>query len=267
MNLLNIRNYMMQHKLSSAIIAVSLCLSCSYLYAFIFHDPLNYMQNLISAKNSVESLTRQATSIRNQLQNLKLAAQNLKNLKDFQWRNAQQLFNKLDDIMQRGNSISYRVRNIDSEFKRKFIDYGNNIENYTQTYDNWQSTVLNTLRNSLASMQVIAQQDENSHVLLQKLQHQGENAHGRMQALQVGNEIAAEHVNQLQELKMIISSQAASQNTYLAYKTSAAAGQKAAFQQLMTNSARSALDLERQAKSHGKQYDVAHLIGQWRAPQ
>lgn len=92
--------------------------------------------------------------------------------------------------------------------------------NYQSAYQNWNATTLDTLRQSLRAVGVNAHDMQNEQQTMQQLKRHGQTARGRMQVMQASTEIAAENVNQLQELKRITMAQANSQSAYMAYQVS-----------------------------------------------
>lgn len=191
-------------------------------FAMIVFDPSNYAKNLITAENSARAIENQITQIHNQLEFLNYEAKNSNGLSSYQWQNITQLMQKLDQTTQQEQALSYSMADLDSQFKTRYPNYtksyGNN--DYSNAYHQWNATTLDTLRQSLNSIGMSANDFQNEQALLQQLKTQGQTATGRMQALQVSTEIAAENVNQVQELKRIMMSQANAQDAYMAYEVS-----------------------------------------------
>ena len=187
--------------------------------AYALVDPysyLNYFENTLTAIHS-------ATQIKNQLSQLRNQTQNTQNISDYQWNNEQQLIQRLDNNMQQGQGMSYSMSNVNQRFQQRYPNYTRSPmgqTNYNQAYQNWNSTTLDTLRNTLSTAGMSANNFSNEHQLLQNLVQQGQGAQGRMQVLQVSTEIAAENVNQMEELRRLETSQVDSQNTYMAYQVS-----------------------------------------------
>lgn len=209
-------------------------------YAFGFFDPfsyLNYIQNLKTACNSVTSLYNEAKQIQNQVQQIKYEAKNAGKLSDFQYNKLGNLMQQMDQVTQQGRSISYSASNIDQQFKQTFPDYANQqgIQNYQQTYKNWNETTLDSIRNTMQAGHMSAAHFQDESQLINQLRNQGKSATGRMQALQVSTEIASENVNQLQELKRITLSQENAQNAYMAYRVSKDSYHEKSLSQLAAN--------------------------------
>lgn len=183
---------------------------------------LNYLQDMRTAANSATSLTNQATQIQNQIQSIRYQAQNSGHVSNYQYNEITQLMQRMDSITNQGRSISYNAANIDQQFRARYPNYANqpNTRNYQSAYHNWNASTLNTINNSMQSNGMMSANFQHESQLMSQLRNQGKTATGRMQVLQASNEIAAENVNQLQELQRITLSQANSQNAYMAYRVS-----------------------------------------------
>lgn len=193
--------------------------------SFAIGDPfsyLNYLQDMKTAVNSATSLANQAQQIRNEVQSIQYQAKNSGHLNNYQYNRLTQLMQRMDQITNQGKSISYSAANIDQQFRTRYPNYANhqNARDYQGAYQNWNTTTLNTINNSMQANGAVANHFQNESQLMNQLRTQGKTATGRMQAMQVSTEIASENVNQLQELKRITLSQANAQNSYMAYRVS-----------------------------------------------
>ena len=208
---------------------------CIILLLFVVAGPLyaggglspldyeNYIADNSTALHSAEQLVNQAQQIHNQIQSIQYQAENLGHVSNYQWQNISGLVQHLDSVTQQGQSLSYASSNLDALFKKKYQNYSNSpqgTQNYQQTYKNWNSSTLDTLRSTLDSAGLNASDFQTEQSTLKQLEAQGKTAKGRMQVLQVSSEISAQNVNQLQELKRVVVSQTNAQNTYMAYKVS-----------------------------------------------
>lgn len=193
--------------------------------SFAFGDPfsyLNYLQDMKTAVNSAASLANQAQQIRNEIQSIQYQAKNSGSLNHYQYNRLTQLMQRMDQITNQGQSISYNASNIDQQFRARYPNYANqqNARNYQSAYQNWNHGTLNTINNTMQANGTVAQHFQSESQLMDQLRTQGKTATGRMQAMQVSTEIAAENVNQMQELERITLSQANAQNAYMAYRVS-----------------------------------------------
>lgn len=194
---------------------VSLTQPCQ---AFIVYDPSNWAQNAMTAKNSLKSLINQAIEIKQQLEQLRLAGLNTAGLSHYESQTISQLIEKLDNITQQGDALSYAMKDVSRQFNNRYPDYVNDAkapQDFQKANHQWSASTLDTLNNTLQALQVSGAHFQAEEALLSKLRAQGEAATGRLQALQVSTEMTAETVNQLQELKRLL---AISQNADNAYR-------------------------------------------------
>ncbi len=198
--------------------------------AFIVYDPTNWIQNSITATNSSKSLVEE-------VQQVKLALQNIKNYDGNagQWANIQNLLQKLGDEVQQGQSLSYTMQNIDSKFQTQFPGY-KAPQDYQQSYSQWSQTSLDTLRGTLDSVGLQADQFANEQASINALSSLSKTAQGRMQALQVGNMIATQQLTQTQQLRQLVMTQVNAENVYAAAKVQKDAANEAAVSQWINNS-------------------------------
>lgn len=196
------------------------------LSVFAWADPIefeNYLANNATALHSATSLLNQATQIHNQIQLLENEIKNTGKLSHYQWNDITQLIQRLDSITQQGQALSYAASNVDRQFQKKYPDYTNSSPNptdYPQTYKNWHTTTLDTLRGTLNAVATSANSFQNEQESFRQLEQQGKNTQGRLQALQLLSEISAQQVNQIQALKRLVSAQTNAQNAFMAYQVS-----------------------------------------------
>src|SRR5438132_804897 len=103
------------------------------------------------------------------------------------------------------------------------------VTGWSREYDLWTRTTLDTLRGTLNSVRLHAQEFATEQGRIQTLQAMSESAEGRMQALQLGNMMAAEQLQQLVKLRQLVMAQINAQNVYMATQTNREA-QRAATQ-------------------------------------
>ncbi len=187
--------------------------------AFLFVDPVNLVQNTTTATNSVSALINQAKSIEYQLKSYQ---QNMSHLGQFHYQDIGNKIRQLDNITQQGQSISYAMQNVDSQFKHYYPDYTQqqNATNYTQAYQNWNKTSMTTFSNSLRAIGSNTESVQKEDQLMQQLKSQSQSAQGRTQVLQTANEMSVENIRQLESLKHLIAAQNNAQTAYMAQQVS-----------------------------------------------
>lgn len=200
-------------------------ISCSIVYAaggMVVYDPWNEAQNMTTAANSAKTLLNQAQQIQNQLEVIQYAVKNSGKLSSLQWGNITQLVGKIDTISQEGLALSYASNHIEEQFKKQFPDYGgdSSLHDFSSSYRTWITSALDTFRASLHATELITSDYMTEHNVIELLKGHVTSASGRMQVLQASTEIAAENINQLQELKRIVATQANAQTAYMSSKVS-----------------------------------------------
>lgn len=201
--------------------------------AMMVFDPTNFAKNEITAANSIVMAAKQAELLKNRIESLALEMKNSEHITDFQWRELSQLLNEIEKTSEQGQAISYTMKNLDSEFRKR---YSNQTSiNYQQHYQNWNTTTLTTLENSLKSIGLSMSQLKSEDSTLRAIQHQSQSATGRMQVMQISNEIAAENVRQLQSLREVVALQANAQTAHMASQTARQANQDTEFQKILDN--------------------------------
>ena len=176
----------------------------------IVFDPTNYAKN-------IESAISEAESAKNSLDQLTLAKRNFERFSDFQWNSAAQDLQSLAGAIRTGNAIAYNMSNINNEFQQRFPGY-KPTQNYSHDYQSWSSTAMDTIRGTLNSVGLQAQQFSDEASTIETLKSMANNATSQTKAVQVGSMISAETVNSLQKLRQIQMSQMNAQNAYMAYQ-------------------------------------------------
>ncbi len=187
--------------------------------AFIFIDPVNLIQNTISAINSISLLVNQVRGIKSQIENYR---QNLRHLGSFHYQDIGNVISQLDNITRQGQSISYAMQNVDSKFKQYYPDYSEQQDttNYQQAYQGWNKTTMTTFSNSLRAIGSNTESVRKEDQLMQQLKAQSQSAQGRTQVMQTANEMAVENIRQLESLKHLIAAQSNAQTAYMASQVS-----------------------------------------------
>lgn len=183
-------------------------------------DPIeyqNYIVDQITSVKSAASLLKQAEQVENQLQMIQNQVKNLSGFKNLLWDNTSQSLQQLANVVNQGQALSYSMQNLGSVFKEKYPGYVPE-KDYSQAYQNWSQTALDTLQGTLQSAGLQAQQFNTEQGTIEQLREMAKTETGRQQALEVGNQIAGETVNQMQNLRQLIVNQTNAQNAYMAYK-------------------------------------------------
>lgn len=171
-------------------------------------DVVNWSENYAIAQNTVASLKNQTTQIKNALESLQLLTKNSKSLKDLEWRNLQELILEMNDIATQGQAIAYNMRQVGEKFDKAFPEI---LNPKTQA-------VRDTLKSNMLVLHKSAEDFTKQQRSLDALKRHSQQAEGHMQAVQVASEIAAENINQLQELKRVIAAQSNAHMVFMSHQ-------------------------------------------------
>ncbi|MFC0170785.1 P-type conjugative transfer protein TrbJ [Pseudoduganella danionis] len=184
------------------------------------------LNNFQLAKAYVE----QAQQTVHQLNQYNAMMQNLKqitpsNLLDqaarklWQDQNMMQSFQNLQQIVSGGQQMAYSLASIDSRFKQIHPGYGANF-NYGQSYRDWSSNTLNSVKNALSMVTAHAENFNSEQGMMNELINKSQTADGQLAATQAGNQIGVAMVSQMQQLRQLQMAQIRSQGDFMAAQTS-----------------------------------------------
>lgn len=170
-------------------------------------EPTQILNNLELLNHTVQ----QAQSLRYQLQNL----QSLGSAAD--WGSAQGALINLASVVQQGQGLSYALSGADQVFAQRFPGYGNGGNgNYSQQYQTWSRTTLDSIQGALATAGLQANQFGTETAAIASIRSMSSGSQGALSAIQAGNMVAGMQVEQLQKLRQLGMAQAAEQNTFMA---------------------------------------------------
>lgn len=217
-------------------------------FAMVVYDPANWAANHASALAMAKQIHESMLQTKHQFEQLSRLKDNLQN---FHWNDVQGVINQLASDMERGKALAFSMQNLDSEFKRRFPGFektSSGKTDYKKQYAEWVDTNQHTMNNTMSAMgkQYKALKDEKD--LRNTLLNQARTADGSMKAVQIGNEIAAEQVNQMQNLRQIMITQTSAMAEYQAFETQKEAQKEQVMQDVMSK-----LDAKASTKyeSHG----------------
>jgi P-type conjugative transfer protein TrbJ len=146
------------------------------------------------------------------------------------WSKVSGMLYKLQGLVSRGQSLSYTLQNLDSEFMQRYPGFGAGITgNYTDRYKVWSQSSLDGIRAALQAVGLQASDFESEQETMETLNNLSSTAGGTVQAVQAGNAIAAQQVAQLQKLRQLEMEQF---NAYAGYMAGQQANQDAELEAL-----------------------------------
>lgn len=209
----------MKTRMMIVTIAAWLMMSAQAWAQWVVWDPTNFVQNYVSAIDSVQSNINEATQIANQIRQYQVMLKNSATLTDGEWVSVSSTLNRLADIAKQGQGIAYSMSSLDQTFRERFPSY-QPTGDYSASLRGWSATSLDSIRGALASAGAVADQRADESTQFERLTAAAANAVGQKAALDAGNQIAVAQIGQLQELKALVSAQLQAQSAYMAGEVS-----------------------------------------------
>ncbi|WP_374708717.1 P-type conjugative transfer protein TrbJ [Shinella sp. CPCC 101442] len=175
----------------------------------------------IQVDNQITQIGQLAEQIQNQLKIYENMLQNTAQLPDHVWGQVEADLNRLRDIVEQGQSISFSMANADDVLKQRFQSYADlktnlpDADSFSSSYQSWSDTNRDTIAGTLKASSLTADQFDSEEVTMSSLRGMSEAADGQMKALQVGHQIAAQQVSQMQKLRGLVSQQMTMMGTWL----------------------------------------------------
>ncbi|CZT37600.1 P-type conjugative transfer protein TrbJ [Rhizobium sp. 9140] len=175
----------------------------------------------LQVDNQLTQISQLAEQIQNQLNIYENMLQNTAQLPDHIWGQVENDLNRLRDIIDQGQSISFSMGSADDVLKQRFQSYADlqtaaaNGTDLSSNYARWSDTNRDTIASTLKAASLTADQFDSEEDTMRSLRNMSETADGQMKALQVGHEIAAQQVGQMQKLRGLVSQQMTMMGTWL----------------------------------------------------
>lgn len=169
-------------------------------------DPINLVENAMSAVADVESAIQQVMTVKRQLEQLKQMKKDLEQLKVGDLRELQQSFRTLQSVYRRGKQISMRWKRIGEQYDERYESYDpkkDDRQTYYKKRRQWEQQTDQSIRSAMKTHGVV-EEFESREKALQELVDKSDNAEGTLAAIQAGNRITALMARQLQELTGVI---------------------------------------------------------------
>jgi len=198
-------------------------------------DAANLVQNTVTALRMIESVINEVEMIANQVRQLDNMIQNTRSFSRGVWdTDALPRLVRLGQVIAQEQAIAYSMANVDDLFRQRYPGY-RPVTDWSSEYDSWARTTLDTLRATLDTVRLHAEDFATEQGRLQALQALSDSAEGRMQALQLGTMMAGEQLQQLVKLRQLIIAQINAQNVYMAHQTNRDAQRAATQSQWIRN--------------------------------
>ncbi|AYD05305.1 P-type conjugative transfer protein TrbJ [Neorhizobium sp. NCHU2750] len=171
--------------------------------------------------NQLTQISQLAEQIQNQLNIYQNMLQNTAQLPSHIWGQVENDLNRLRDIVNQGQGISFSMGNADDVLAQRFKSYADlkadlpSAETFSTSYQTWSDTNRDTIASTLKAASLTADQFDSEESTMSALRSMSESADGQMRALQVGHQIASQQVAQMQKLRGLVSQQMTLMGTWL----------------------------------------------------
>lgn len=202
------------------LIGTAIAASCTDADAWIVHDPSHTAQTVAAEAARAADAAREIQTQLSMYQNM---VRNAISLGDPIFKPLGNTLRSLYSVYMQGQSLAYRLENIDHEFSIMNPGYysyigtmGQGTETFPQKYRVWSERSNESIRSALVSSGMQVDEMENEQQMLEALVNQSQTSAGRMQAIQAGNQIAAMQVQQTQLLRKLAYDNIRMQAEYIA---------------------------------------------------
>ena len=187
----------------------------------IVFDPSNFARNILHYARRLEQMNLQ----RQQLQQQLVAMRKLRNPN---WRQISSVLTQMDALMQQGQSLSYGLRAIDTEFQKTFPG-AQAFRNYPAEEQSQSVRTLATMRGALNAAHRAAQEFPLSVARLESMKRQVTTVQGHEEALELTSTINMYSAEELTMLRQAISGLTNVQAVYYADQVNGEAQRQATF--------------------------------------
>ena len=162
--------------------------------ALIVFDPSNFVQNMLTAIQTLQQLYNQIKQLQNEAKMLENQARNLASLPSSVVGQLRANLALTQRLIDQAKGLAYDVTNMDKEFKRLYPEQYAATVSGDQMYRDTQERWKNTLTSLQTAMQMQAQASQNlkdDEAVLADLVGKSQSAVGALQAMQAMNQLLA----------------------------------------------------------------------------
>jgi P-type conjugative transfer protein TrbJ len=202
-------------------------------------DPVNLVQNLVSAIQSITEVTQQVeqlyneyTQIRNQIQQLEDMANQAAQTGSNDWGQVQSAIEAFANAVHIGQSIAYDLPNLQARFEAEYPGYVAPTD-WNVQYRQLSRSTLDTLNGTLRSAGLNIGDFESVDAALSALRGANDGATGRNELLQVANSLASLQVAEMTKMRQLLALEINAQNVWKANATNTSAAAEAALEEFI----------------------------------
>ena len=203
--------------------SISILIASTPARALIVFDPSNYVQNVMTAANTLQQINNQITSLQNQAQMLVNQARNLASLPFSSLQQLQQSVQRTQQLLSQAQNIAYDVQQIDQAFRTTYAPASASASAQSLisgAQQRWQTSVA-ALQDALKVQAGVVGNIETNRTQMSALISSSQSAAGALQATQAGNQLLALQAQQLADLTATLAAQGRAQSLEAAQRVAA----------------------------------------------
>ncbi|KSB91910.1 conjugal transfer protein TrbJ [Caulobacter vibrioides] len=173
-------------------------------------DPSNYVQNVLTATRTLQTINNQITALQNQAQSLINQTRNLTTLPLSTLSSLQAQLQKTRALITQAQRLAYDVEAIEAAFKTQFAKADASTSDtalVALAQERWTTTV-GAFQDALKVQAGVVGNLDSAADQMSKLVSASQTATGALQAAQAGNQLMALQSQQLADLTAVIAAQA-----------------------------------------------------------
>lgn len=229
-----------------------------------FTQITNMIQLIMQYATQVEQYATQVNTLQQNIQQVEMQAQNLRNLPAGMWNQFVNDSMQLRSIVQQGQAVSFAAANIDTQFASTFKGYtnyetmaaqslGDRSTTFSQQYKLLNASTRDNVNGALKSLNMQMSDFNTDAGTMSMLQSQSRSADGQLKVIQAANEIALHQTEQTKKLQFALMTQASTQAAWIA-----AQNDKETAQRALSEKMRSGIPVDPARSPSGTSYQHYH---------
>ena len=176
-------------------------------------EPTQIAQMVADGVDRALSYTEDLTQTMQQLYQLNTMRKNLKKLSPRDWLNFIGQVDKLKEIVDFQESITYAAANYEAKFKAKFKDYASfkqmasgktSVRDYERMYKELNQGTRDTVQASLKQLNLSMKEMQDDDAVMDKLKSFSKSAVGQKAAMEAASQIGLHSINQLKQIQKVM---------------------------------------------------------------
>ncbi len=176
-------------------------------------EPTQIAQMISDGIDRALSYTEDLTQTMQQLDQLKTMRQNLEKLSPRDWLNFIGQVDKLKEVVDFQESITYAAANYEAKFKAKFKDYAEfqrlaagetHVKDFQKVYKELNQGTRDTVQATLKQLNLSMKDMEGDDAVMDRLKSFSKSAVGQKQAMEAASQIGLHSINQLKQIEKVL---------------------------------------------------------------